>query len=374
VNLLHSMKRLSCLAIALGFFCCLGFGCSGSKSTAQGSNTQGNAGQVNPSPQSPSAATATEAIDSAVDPAHPPTGAKGLMVAYIGPDGLPTYKSYGLATEDGTVPLNENTLFGVGSLTNVFTGTLLGVATVHDPALLTKSIPVPNGLPNLRPSVTYQDLADHHGGLPKNCAHNLNTINDLWAEFTSSPIQCDSSNPNGEHDCGCCTPEYQTLLGGSVPAACDTNLDSVSCPVHSRTTGPSGFVYSNEGFEVLGTALATLLSYASWDEANRALVTQPLGLSDTMPREDFTPSQEARAANHCSKNGPNTNCVMLNWLPVGDPAGGLFSTAADMVKFLHYNMDDPPTPCDPSSDPRCDLFAALPIIHHLYEAMPGGSI
>jgi CubicO group peptidase (beta-lactamase class C family) len=318
--------------------------------------------------QSPSTA-----ITNAVDPSHPPSGVKGLMVGYVDPSNAATYKGFGVATTGGTTP-NEHTLFGIGSLTKLFTATLLGRLAVQTPSILTSPVPVPSGFPNLRPNTTFTDLADHHGGLPKNAARNLDDVNDLWAEYTSAPIQCDPTNPYGQHDCGCCTTEYQSLLGGTVPAACSTNLASVTCAVHGHTTGASGFVYSNEGFSILGHALATRLGYSTWHSANKDYVTTPLGLSDTVTREKLTSSQESRAANNCTASGANTDCQLLNWLPTGNPAGGLFSTASDLVKFLQYNMMTPPGVwCDPTLQP-CDLYNAVPIIHTTYDHSNGGPV
>jgi CubicO group peptidase (beta-lactamase class C family) len=316
--------------------------------------------------------TPANAINAAVDPAHPPAGVKGLMVAYVDPSNAPTYEGYGVATTGGTTP-DEHTLFGIGSLTKLFTATLLGRLAVQDSSILTTPVPVPSAFPNLRPNTTFTDLADHHGGLPKNAARNLDTVNDLWAEYTSTPIQCDPTNPDGEHDCGCCTSTYQSLIGGTVSSACNTNLGSVTCAIHGHTTGASGFVYSNEGFAVLGHALATRLGYSTWWHANKDYVTTPLGMPDTVTRENLTSAQEARAANHCTASGSNTDCQLLNWLPVGNAAGGLFSTAADLVKFLQYNMSQPPTLCDSIVSP-CDLYNALPIIHKTYDYSNGGPV
>src|SRR5438552_1176885 len=57
--------------------------------------------------------SAGAAIDAAVDPAHPPSGFKGLVVGYVGADGVPVYRAYGKATLDGSVPLDEHTLMGI---------------------------------------------------------------------------------------------------------------------------------------------------------------------------------------------------------------------------------------------------------------------
>src|SRR5450432_550473 len=67
-------------------------------------------------------------IDQTVSAAGLPTGYGALVIGYRD-DFVTVYKTYGQATVDGTVPLNENTLFGAGSLTKLFTATLMGVAS-----------------------------------------------------------------------------------------------------------------------------------------------------------------------------------------------------------------------------------------------------
>jgi len=93
---------------------------------------------------------------------------------------------------------------------------------------------------------------------------------------------------------------------------------------------------------------------------------------DTKPLNTFDDDDLAHAANHCDPATRTTNpeCRQLIWLPPGNPGGGLFSTAADLVLYLRYNMDTPPTLC---AEPKlCDLYDALPIIHQRDESAPGG--
>lgn len=61
----------------------------------------------------------SQIIDLAVNPSQLPAGFKGLVVGYLDDFG-PVYKSYGVATVDRTVTLDEKMLFGIGSLTKLF--------------------------------------------------------------------------------------------------------------------------------------------------------------------------------------------------------------------------------------------------------------
>jgi len=314
----------------------------------------------------------TQIIDQAINPSQFPSGFKATMVGYLDDFGS-VYRPYGAATVDGTVPLNENTIFGIGSATKLFAATLLGVANGKGLALTT---PVLSLLPSQtlitpkenRYGIRLLDLADHHGGLPKNEGHLYNSLSDLYNDYAADPITCVSSTQELIHDCGCCDPTYMSLLG--LTPTCGTGVANpvYSCPTHTPTQGPQGWVYSNLAFEVLGASVATWLGYPDWNHANLAEITAPLNMPDTVPLESLTPAQVARAANHCNPatRTTNANCQLLDWLPIGNAGGGLFSTASDMLQFLSYNAYGTTVPA------ASKLQAALPVIHQTYEHSTSG--
>jgi uncharacterized protein (TIGR03437 family) len=323
------------------------------------------------SPAAARASYVSQVIDQAATPA--PAGMTGMIIGYLDDFGA-VYRTYGAATVDGTVALNEKTLFAIGSNSKVFAATLLAIANEKGLDLKT---PVFSMLPSQdvitskenRYAIRLLDLADHHAGLPKNEAHLYSAVSDLYGDYASDPITCDSSTTELIHDCGCCDPVYMSLLG--LTPTCGTGgANSIySCATHAPTTGANGWLYSNEGFEMLGNVVATWLQYPSWNQANLTEITQPLNMPDTVPIESFNGSQIARAAKHCSPATltTNVNCQLLDWLPVGNPAGGLFSTASDMLTFLSYNAyGTTGTPANAT------LANALPIVHQNYESYPGG--
>lgn len=322
----------------------------------------------------PTAARASyvaQVIDQAATPA--PAGMGGMIIGYLDDFGM-VYRTCGAATVDGTVPLNEKTLFGIGSDTKLFAATLLAIANEKglDLRMDARSLlPAQNVITpsENRYAIRLLDLADHHAGLPKNEGHLYGALSDLYSDYASDPITCDPSTTELIHDCGCCDPIYMSLLG--LQPTCGTGVANpiYSCPTHTPTSGAIGWLYSNEGFEMLGNVLATWLQYPSWNQANLTEITEPLNMPDTVPLESFNGSQIARAAKHCSPatRTTNVNCQLLDWLPVGNPAGGLFSTASDMLTFLSYNAYGATgTPANST------LAGALPIIHQNYESYPGG--
>jgi CubicO group peptidase (beta-lactamase class C family) len=307
-------------------------------------------------------------IDTAVG-AIPPSP-NGLVVGFSH-NGTRTYRGYG--TINGGVTPDRRTLFAIGSNTKTFTAILLGIANVGGLSLydyVRTYAPVSIAPTSNRYNIRFVDLADHHAGLPKNASRHLATVSDLWFDYAQTTISCTQGFPDDEHDCGCCDTEYETLLGGVVDQyACDHWLANVTCATHTPTTGASGWLYSNEGFEVLGHLLASILSYPTWAAANADLITAPLGLVDTMPLANFTSSQISRAANGCDPGNPsNPNCQLLDWLPVGNAAGGLFSTATDMVTWLEYNLSG----ASGSGTKINNLNSARPIVLYPYEVTDDG--
>src|SRR5581483_5251112 len=73
-------------------------------------------------------------IDQSVNPGQLPQGYGAVMIGFQDQFG-PVYKGYGQPTVDGTVALNEKTVFGIGSLTKLFAATLLGIANTKGLAL-----------------------------------------------------------------------------------------------------------------------------------------------------------------------------------------------------------------------------------------------
>jgi uncharacterized protein (TIGR03437 family) len=318
-------------------------------------------------------------IDDNVKPL--PASVKGMIVAYLDGFGPPVYKTYGIATADGTVALNEKTVFGVGSMTKLFAGTLAAIANVQGLPLNTptRTLLPPNVVmapTQNRYSIRLMDLADHHAGLPKNEGHLYSSLDDLYNDYAADPITCNPATSELIHDCGCCDPAYMSLLGQTPTCGAGVANPVYTCKTHIPTTGQSGWVYSNLAFEVLGATVATWLGYPNWNTANLQEITAPLQMPDTVPLESFNASQITRAANHCSPTTrtTNTNCQLLDWLPVGNAAGGLFSTASDVLQFLAYNAYGTVGYGATATAPPARLASALPIIHQTYERTNLGGI
>lgn len=245
--------------------------------------------------------------------------AVGLVVATLdhGQSRIYTSGTSGVAG----VPLDGNTVFEIGSITKVFTASLLadmvarGEVRLEDPVAkyLPKSVLVPtrNGR-----QITLVDLATQTSGLPR-LPGNLNPK--------------DQTNPYADYSV---EQLYSFLSGYQL----------------TRDIG-SQYEYSNLGVGLLGHVLA-LRAGKSYEELLTERILRPLGMNDT--RITLTPSMKSRLAPGHSVSG----AVVANWdLPTLAGAGALRSTANDLLKFLAANLDS-------SSRPLGRVLAATHVPRH----------
>lgn len=228
--------------------------------------------------------------------------AMGLVVAVLERGKAPRIHAVGVAGKVG-LPLDANTVFEIGSVTKVFTATLLadmvakGEVKIDDPVskYLPKSVRVPSR--NGR-AITLEDLATQSSGLPR-LPDNLQPgdINNPYADYTVERL-------------------YEFLSRYTL----------------TRDIG-SRYEYSNLGMGLLGHVLA-LRSGKSYEELVKERILDPLGMHDT--GITLTSSMQARMAQGFDAQGTPTHPWDLPTLP---GAGALRSTAGDMLKFLAASLD-----------------------------------
>lgn len=201
-----------------------------------------------------------------------------------------------------SLPHDSKTLFEIGSLTKVFTTTLL--ASLVAEGQVNYDDPVCELLPELSkvpPEITLLRLATHTSGLPR-LPNNL-----IWSQF---------KNPKNPYKA------YQVAELYSYLARYKHN---------SKTFGKIN--YSNLGMGLLGHILAEKIGI-SYEQVIINCICNPLDLPDT--RITLTKEQQARLAPGHLSNGKPTS----NWdLPTLAGAGALRSTAKDLLKFIAANID-----------------------------------
>jgi CubicO group peptidase (beta-lactamase class C family) len=225
----------------------------------------------------------------------------GLAVAVRFADKWTTY-SYGQSGNPGRPQLDESTVFEIGSISKVFTTTLLshmvrkGEATLEDPVsrYLPEGVKVPRQEDR---EITLLDLATHSSGFPR-----------MPANFAPA----DPLNPYSDY-----TPEklYAFLAAYKLPRGIGSQVE-----------------YSNLGVGLLGHLLARRAG-VDFDGLVRTRICRPLGMNDTAVH--LTPAMRRRMAQGHDANGKPA----ANWdFDAFAGAGGIRSTLRDMMIFMDANL------------------------------------
>jgi len=240
----------------------------------------------------------------------------GIVVGLVDEKGTRVI-TYGTASKDSKRPLDGDSVFAIGSVTKVFTATLLadmverGEVSLNDP--ISKYLPKTVKTPTRDgKEITLFDLATQTSGLPR-----------LPTNFAPK----DPQNPYGDYSVD---QMYAFLSGYTL----------------SRGIGEK-YEYSNLGVGLLGHIL-TLRAGTDYETLIRQRICKPLGMSDTKIK--LTPDMLARLA-----TGHNPALMSVpNWdLPTLAGAGALRSTVNDMLKFVAANLGLTKSP----------LFAAMQKAH-----------
>lgn len=235
----------------------------------------------------------------------------GIVVGVIGPEGRRVI-SYGHLAKGDSRPLNGDTVFEIGSATKVFTSLLLanmvqhGQVALDDPVAKylppTVKMPEHNGR-----SITLVDLATHTSGLPR---------------LPSNMHPADPNNPYADYTV---KQLYEFLSGYQL----------------TRDPG-SRYEYSNLGGGLLGHVLARRAG-KDYETLVRSEICAPLGMKSTAIT--LTPEMKERlAVGHNAALEP-----VENWdVGVLAGAGGLRSTANDLLTFLAANLGSTKSPLQPA--------------------------
>ena len=249
------------------------------------------------------------------------------VVAGVIDRGQNLVQGYGQARDDRAGSPDAETVFEIGSVTKVFTSTLLAILATE--GLLDLNQPVRDLLPelsHLSPEVTPLSLATHTSGLPR-----------LPGNFYAQMFR-NMRNPYANYTTG----DMLAFLARYRPRP------------KRRAESQPGVSYSNLGGGLLGYLLARRAG-VSYEDAVVSRICDPLDLADT--RVTLTSDQQARLATPHSPRGKPAS----NWdIPSLAGAGALRSTAKDMLKFLAAQLDQSPH----------DLTSALADCHNLRVRLP----
>jgi len=232
-------------------------------------------------------------------------GGVGIVIGVISPRGRQTI-SAGQCSCGDSHPPDGDTIFEIGSVTKTFTALLLAeMAEQHEVALndpAVKYLPTGFRIPERNgKTISLLDLATHTSGLPF--------------------MPDESALPNES-----ATTKYSVA-----------DLRRFLASWELRSEIGKKWEYSNIGYWLLGEALADRAG-VDYETLLRKRVIAPLGLTNT----DFEVSPKMKtnfAAGHNAVLQPSPPISTLPIYSLMPAAGGLYSTANDLLKVLAVAMD-----------------------------------
>lgn len=202
--------------------------------------------------------------------------------------------------------VNGNMLFEIGSISKIFTTSLLSILVSEDSITLNDSVKffLPE-LSNLPEELNLLRLATHTSGLPKMPS------NAVWSMLKNR------KNPFKNYS----TEKLMTYVSKFKVKRFDQHIR-----------------YSNIGVALLGHILAEKLNLP-YEKAIQSKICSTIGMTDT--GITLTAEQHERMAEPRSSKGNSGH----NWdLPAFSGAGALKSSVNDLIKFIQVNLDIINTP------------------------------
>jgi len=212
----------------------------------------------------------------------------GMSAAFVYTGQPPETYASGYIDTAKSATITEDTVFGIGSVTKLFTALLLSAKV--DANQMALDDPVTNYLPNVSGSgislVTLQSLATHTSGMPDEAPGKPAT-----QLFTDQPPST-------------------TLVNWWENFQPDPGVDQC-------------WLYSNAGFVTLGFAVGG--SPNTYNTQLASVITSPLNMPNTAP---FSLLPKTSTVAQAYKGTANTTT------PVTHPEVDLYSSASDLVNFL----------------------------------------
>jgi CubicO group peptidase (beta-lactamase class C family) len=266
-------------------------------------------------------------IDAMVSGEFGQSGVGSLTVGVVSGDKLVWTKSYGKAESEMSLTANRDTVYRVGSITKMFTATMLeqlveaGKVELNDP--VEKYFPEINRVQKRYkdvPPITLLQLATHTSGLSREPDHTANYV-------------------TGE-------PEtWKETLIAALPH------------VHYESKPGKRFSYSNVGYAVLGAALEQAAG-SPYLEYLPQHIFLPLGMTHTSLV--LTPEVQSHLAKGYQTNligsASSADSDMENRMGRGYkvPNGAIYTTVGDLAKFASFLMGKGPA----------DVLAPAKLLHY----------
>ncbi|MBV8691742.1 MAG: beta-lactamase family protein [Actinobacteria bacterium] len=222
----------------------------------------------------------------------------GLIV-----DGDEHHLAYGVTSVDNPLPVDDHTLFQIGSTTKTYTGTVL--AMLIEEGKLDLEAPVVTYIPSFKladkaatSSVLVRHLVTHTGGF----------LGDLFDD---------------------------TGRGGDALRQLVRKLPKIA-----KQQTPVGTVwsYNNAGFYVLGRVIEEITKQ-SYEDAVTERILKPLGMDHSFWFAEDVITRKVALGHDTKPDGTNTTARPWGVTRGINPAGGLVSTSVDQMKYARFHLD-----------------------------------
>ena len=237
--------------------------------------------------------------------------------------------SYGTAKDDS--------VFEIGSISKTFTGLMLAEMVLQGEVRLDEPVrellpPDTVAKPASGDEITLVEISDQHAGLPR---------------MPDNFHPADKSNPYADYDAKAL---YAFIAKHGVAHPAD-----------------APFLYSNLAVGLLGQGLANRAN-VPYPTLLHDQITGPLGMKDTAIA--LNPDMQARFIPGYDGNGKPAHAWDLDALA---GAGGIRSTAADMLRYLGAQLHPDRLPASAAATPDGKtLAAAIPMSHQIHAEVGGG--
>jgi D-alanyl-D-alanine-carboxypeptidase/D-alanyl-D-alanine-endopeptidase len=228
-------------------------------------------------------------------------GAPGLVIGAIR-DGETVVRGFGETAKGSGKEPDGDTLMRVGSITKAFTGAVLASLVADGTLSFTDPL---------------QDRLGWDVTIPQRDGKQIRLI-DLATQASGLPR------------------EARVEQIGDSPTAMGTKESYIATlKADPLLFAPgTGILYSNFGFDLLAQALANAAK-KPYPDLLKERVLDPAGLKDT--RFDLTEADKARAMQ--GHNFDGSPLPFVETAPIIQGAGGLYSTANDMMRWLRWHLD-----------------------------------
>lgn len=229
-------------------------------------------------------------------------GIPGVSVGIL-VNGREIFAAHGVTSVANPLPVDENTLYAIGSVSKSFTATALLRLVAEGKIDL--DAPVRRYVPELK-------LADERIAAEITVAQVLNHTAGLdWGLI----------NDTGEGDDG---------LAAYV--ACMSELPLIGEP-GARAS------YSQAGYNLLGRVIEKVTGQ-TFEQAVAALVFEPVGVSDSLFSVNQIAARRFAMGHEAGADGELAVAGALKGTRANNPGGGLVSSAADQLRWARFHLGD----------------------------------